>query len=102
MLRGLKGFEWDSGNSDKNEEKHGVTNLECEEIFFNQPLIVARDPRHSAGEERHTALGRTLGKRLLFVAFTMRAGKIRVISARPMSRKERKTYEEKNKSKENP
>ncbi len=93
MLQGLKGFDWDAGNRDKNEEKYGVTSMECEEIFFNHPLVVAKDPRHSEGEDRYTALGRTQGKRLLFVAFTVRQRKIRVVSARPMSRKERKVYE---------
>jgi uncharacterized DUF497 family protein len=93
MLLGLKGFEWDEGNRDKNEKKHGVTSLECEEIFHNRPLIAAKDPRHSTTETRYTALGRTHGKRLLFVAFTVRKDKIRIISARPMSRKERIYYE---------
>lgn len=96
MLQGLKGFDWDAGNRDKNEEKHGVTSMECEEIFFNLPHIVAKDPRHSEGEDRYTALGRTQGRRFLFVAFTLRDNKIRVISARPMSRKERKIYEKEN------
>jgi uncharacterized DUF497 family protein len=93
MPLGLKGFEWDDGNRDKNEKKHGVTNLECEEIFFNKPLIVAKDPRHSGQERRFKALGRTHGKRLLFLSFTVRNHRIRVISARPMSRKERVLYE---------
>lgn len=102
MLKGLKGFEWDEGNEDKNEEKHGVTRVECEEVFFNRPLVVAKNPRHSKNEERYTALGHTHGKRLLFIAFTVRSGKIRVISARPMSRKERIGYEKENQTETNP
>lgn len=98
MTRGLKGFEWDEGNRDKNEGKHGVTYIECEEIFFNHPLLVVKDPHHSQAEPRHVALGRTQEKRLLFVAFTIRNEKIRVISARPMSRKERRIYEKEGKA----
>lgn len=93
MPLGLKGFEWDEGNKDKNEEKHGVTHLECEEVFFKKPLIVAKDPKHSSRERRFKVLGCTNAKRLLFVSFTVRSRRIRVISARPMSRKERLTYE---------
>lgn len=95
MLVGIKGFEWDAGNRDKNELKHGVTHIECEEIFFNIPLILVKDPRHSVKEQRYAVLGATKEKRLLFVAFTVRKKMIRVISARPMSRKERLLYEKK-------
>lgn len=101
MPRGLKGFEWDAGNKDKNEAKHGVTNIECEEVFFNRPLLLSEDERHSGREKRYAALGVTHGKRLLSAVFTIRGGKIRVISARPMSRRERETYE-KSKAKTNP
>ncbi|MBI4238311.1 MAG: BrnT family toxin [Deltaproteobacteria bacterium] len=92
LLRGLKGFDWDVGNRTKNEKKHGVTSIECEEIFFNRPLIMAK-AQLVAREERFAALGRTHGGRLLFVVLTIRKDRIRVISARPMSRKERKLYE---------
>ncbi len=87
------GFDWDQGNQHKNELKHGVANIECEEVFFHEPIIIARDQRHSENEERYTALGKTNAKRLLFVAFTIRQGHVRVISARPMSRQERELYE---------
>jgi uncharacterized protein len=86
------GFEWDAGNREKNWEKHRVSDLECEEIFFNQPLVVRHDPAHSGGEQRFYALGRTDKGRNLFVAFAMRAQLIRVISARDMTRKERRLY----------
>jgi len=86
------GFEWDAGNRDKNWEKHRVFDLECEEIFFNQPLVVRHDPAHSGAEQRSYALGRTDKGRNLFVAFTMRAKLLRVISAREMTRKERRLY----------
>jgi len=87
-----EGFEWDSGNLEKNWLKHGVSPLECEEIFFNQPLIVAPDDRHSQKEQRFFILGRTEAGRYLFVVFTLPRRKIRVISARDMNRKERKVY----------
>lgn len=92
-LTGIKGFEWDRGNSRKNEIKHGVTDREAEEIFFNQPILIARDIIHSTLEERFSALGITYSRRLLNVVFTFRNNRIRVISARPMSRKERMVYE---------
>jgi uncharacterized protein len=92
-LRGVTGLEWDQGNSGKNEAKHGVTNRESEEIFLNKPLLVARSSQ-GGKEIRYVALGKTYGSRLLAVVFTVRANRIRVISARPMSRNEREVYEE--------
>jgi uncharacterized DUF497 family protein len=89
-----EGFQWDAGNSAKFRERHGVTPTECEELFFNRPLIVGKDERHSEHEDRFYALGQTDAGRQLFVAFTLRARRIRVISARDMSRKERKVYKE--------
>ena len=92
VLRGIKGFEWDEGNSAKSEAKHGVTDRESEEIFFNTPLVDARSSK-GGKEIRYVALWKTYGSRLLTVVFTVRANRIRVISARPMSRNERKEYE---------
>ena len=86
------GFDWDEGNRDKNQTSHQVVFSECEEIFFNQPLVVADDLQHSELENRHYALGQTNAGRLIFLAFTIRKKQIRVISARDMSRKERKVY----------
>ncbi len=88
------GFEWDGGNIDKNWIKHGVSPSECEQMFFNQPLVVAEDSTYSEAEERLFALGRTDADRLLFVVFTIRKDKIRIISARDMSSKERKVYKQ--------
>ena len=88
----LTGFQWDQRNLEKNWFKHGVSPLECEEIFFNQPLVVSPDVGHSDKEARFYALGRTDGDRYLFVVFTVRGRKLRVISARDMNRKERKVY----------
>jgi uncharacterized protein len=92
ILSGLQGFEWDDGNSGKNENKHGVTDREAEEIFFNKPLIIGRSFKGQP-EMRYAALGKTSGSRLLAVVFTIRTKRIRVISARPMSKKERMLYE---------
>ena len=87
------GFEWDAGNAGKNWERHGVTQGESEEIFFNRPVLVAPDPTHSQVEPRYAALGQTSDGRLLTVVFTIRGTLIRVISARDMSRRERRRYE---------
>lgn len=92
MWEQLEGFEWDAGNLHKSWEKHGVTPQEAEEIFFNEPLIVAEDAAHSGIEQRYFALGRTHEGRHLFVVFTVRSVRIRVISARPMNKKERTLY----------
>lgn len=87
-------FEWDEGNVDKIWEKRGVRASESEEVFFNRPLLVHDDPQHSTDESRHLALGQTYAGRRLCLAFTQRAGRIRVISARDMSRRERRSYAE--------
>ncbi|MBC2705898.1 BrnT family toxin [Desulfobacula sp.] len=86
------GFDWDKGNVDKNWLKHKVSSAECEQIFFNRPLVVQNDITHSKTEKRFYALGKTDSKRSLFIAFTVRKDLIRVISARDMSRKEREVY----------
>ncbi|MBC8200289.1 MAG: BrnT family toxin [Desulfobacterales bacterium] len=89
------GFQWDQGNIDKNLIKHEVENWECEQIFFNRPLLVLDDPKHSISEKRWAAFGKTDADRLLVVIFTKRDNSIRVISAREMNKKERKFYDEK-------
>jgi hypothetical protein len=93
IFRGIVGFQWDEGNITKNYEKHRVHWTECEEVFFNTPLLVSHDVKHSGKEERFYALGKTNEGRLLFVVFTIRGDKIRVISARQMNKKERRIYE---------
>ena len=94
-LAGITGFDWDEGNSRKNE-KHEVSMAEAEQMFFNAPLLLMADTKHSEREARHHALGKTDEGRLLHVTFTLRrAGSlIRVISARDMHRKERTIYEQ--------
>ena len=90
----VSGFDWDDGNARKNE-KHDVSTAESEQVFFNEPLLLLADIKHSDTELRFHALGKTDGARLLHISFTLRdAGtKIRVISARDMHRKERQIYE---------
>ncbi len=92
LLLECAGFDWDEGNRDKNWISHQVTSSECEEIFFNQPLVVADDVSHSKDENRYYVLGQTNAGRLPFLVFTIRTKLIRVISARDMGRKERKEY----------
>ena len=87
------GFEWDEGKARKNWEKNRVADIECEELFFNQPLIVRADPEYSKQERRFYALGQTDRKRLLSVVFTVRRRLIRIISTREMTRRERASYE---------
>lgn len=88
-----EGFEWDKGNDKKNWLKHDVLCEEAQQAFFNQPFFVVQDEKHSHKEARYHALGQTDEGRLLHVSFTLRASRIRVISARPMHRKERNIYE---------
>jgi uncharacterized DUF497 family protein len=93
----IVGFCWDEGNSSQSTEKHSASKAEAEQIFTDQVLLLAEDIRHSQDEPRRQAMGRTTGGRLLHVTFTLRGDptRIRVISARAMSRKERGYYEQK-------
>ena len=92
-LAACTGFDWDEGNLLKNWEKHGVTAAECEEVFFNRPLVAAPDSRHSGMEPRLFVLGQSDAVRKLFLIFTTRDDLIRVISAREMTRRERGRYQ---------
>jgi uncharacterized protein len=91
-LDGCTGFEWDGGNAQKNWDRHRVTPEEAEDVFFNDPLVIRSDVRHSGQERRYYALGQTSDGRLLFAAFTIRGSLLRVISVRDMNRKERAAY----------
>ena len=92
----VEGFQWDDGNGRKSVEKHHVSQVEAEQVFFNEPLLVVEDVSHSIEELRLHALGHTDLGRLLHITFTLREGGhlIRVISARAMHRKERARYEQ--------
>ena len=88
------GFQWNAGNVDKNRDLHQVSQGECEQVFFNRPLLVAPDIEHSRREPRYAALGQTNAARRLAVVFAIRETLIRVTSARDMSRRERRIYEQ--------
>ena len=94
-LSSVTGFNWDEGNTRKNE-KHGVSMAEAEQAFFNSPLLLLEDAAHSRQEPRFHALGKTDDGRTLHITFTLRQASrlIRVISARDMHRKERVIYEQ--------
>ena len=93
-LAGCTGFDWDDGNLEKNWDRHRVPFWEAEEVFFNEPLVVSSDRKHSAAEPRYLALGQADSGRRLFISFTVRKSLIRVISARDMTRRELKAYEQ--------
>ena len=85
-------FQWDKGNMDKNRIAHEVSFSECEQAFFNLPLISFEDIKHSQKEKRYYALGKTDADRFLYIVFTVREKQIRIISARDMNKKERQVY----------
>jgi uncharacterized DUF497 family protein len=90
----IAGFQWDEGNSQKSAQKHDVHPTEAEEIFFNTPLIISNDDKHSRDEKRYLALGMTNKKRFLTVIFTLREidTLIRIISSKDQHQKERIVY----------
>ncbi len=89
---GIIAFDWDDGNRDKNFLKHKVTNHECEQVFFNEPLIILDDKKHSQAENRYAVFGRTDEDKKLTIIFTLRGKLIRIISARMMNKREREFY----------
>jgi hypothetical protein len=92
-LAHCSGFDWDSGNATKNWDLHQVSQAECEQAFFNRPIWVTVDERHSSEERRYAAFGQTKAGRRLSIVFTIRGTLVRVILARNMSRRERRFYE---------
>ena len=92
LIETVEGFEWDAGNSEKNWKRHQVTQAECEQVFANLPLLLSVTAKAGEVESRYFALGRTDVARELTAVFTVRGKRVRVISARPMSRRERKEY----------
>ena len=92
---GVAEFQWDEHNAVKIWQKHKVKYSECEEIFFDTNLKILADEKHSDAENRFWALGITKEGRRLFIVFTGRKEKIRIISARDMNKKERRAYHEK-------
>lgn len=100
IILGTLEFEWDRDNLDKNYEKHGISAKEAEEIFVNEELFVLPDVKHSQKEPRYIALGSTRERKNLFVVFTVRNEKIRIVSVRSMHRKEIEKYEKAQKNSE--
>lgn len=92
-LSKLEGFEWDKGNENKSLQKHGIAPLEAEEAFFNV-YVVFPDQRHSTSEPRYGMYSTTNAGKVLFISFTIRGLRARVISARLANKKERETYEQ--------
>ena len=90
FLPDIEGFQWDEGNASKNWTRHQVSQTEAEQVFLNRPLVVVGAPFKN--ESRQFAFGRTDAGRLLTVVFTVRGSLLRVISVRPMSRRERRGY----------
>jgi uncharacterized DUF497 family protein len=86
-------FEWDAGNRFKNWRRHGITSEECEEVFLNDPRPVGVQVSPPNDEDRYAVAGETWEQKPLFVVFTLRAGKVRVISARLATQQEREDYD---------
>jgi hypothetical protein len=87
-------FEWDPNKAATNARKHGVTFEEAATAFVDPFGLIVEDPRHSSGEQRHALLGYSEHQRLLAVMFTERGDRIRLISARKATRRERHDYQE--------
>ncbi len=90
-LSKVEGFEWDKGNLE-HIRKHKVGYRESEESFLNKPLVINKDETHSQAEERFRVYGKTNKDRSLFLIFTIRNNKIRVITARDQNNKESKEF----------
>ena len=89
----ITAFEWDDGNAQKIFDKHGLHQAECEEVFQDDNRQFFPDIHHSANEERYVVIGKTQRGSMLFVAFTVRTNRFRIISARSINKKELKLYE---------
>ena len=94
-LSKISGFEWDTGNVNKSYEKHGITQNEAEGVFLDTEQLILEDDKHSQKEVRFAIVGKSTKDNILFIAFTIRENKIRVISARKANTRERRKYEEK-------
>lgn len=87
-------FDWDTAKAAANLSKHGVSFDEAGSVFLDPLALSGPDPDHSAGEHRYVTFGMSSLGRLLIVCHTHRPGVIRIISARRVTRAERKIYEE--------
>lgn len=93
-LKKIVGFEWDKGNLDKSYRKHGIPPNEAEEIFLDEDMLTLEDVEHSKQEKRFETIGKIIEGKILFLVFTIRRDKIRIISARAANQKERRKYEQ--------
>ena len=89
-------FEWDDAKSEANERKHGVSFTEAVTVFGDPLALTGFDPGHSDDEDRYITMGTSATGRLLIVSHTDRGDKVRLISAREASRRERRDYEDGN------
>jgi uncharacterized DUF497 family protein len=87
-------FEWDPGKAAYNQKEHGVSFDEATTVFQDTLSITIGDPEHSESENRFVDIGMSHREQLLVVSYTEREDRIRIISARPATRAERKSYEE--------
>jgi uncharacterized DUF497 family protein len=87
-------FEWDDDKAKANQRKHRVSFEEASTVFGDPLALTIPDPLHSEEEDRFVTLGESHRRRLLVVVFTERGDKIRIISARAATRRERNDYEE--------
>jgi len=92
-LNKVSGFEWDKWNIDKSYQKHGISPNETEEVFLDENVKIKKDIKHQQQEKRFIAIGKTIEDKILFVVFTIRYDKIRIISARKANTKEREVYQ---------
>ncbi len=92
-LSKILGFEWDKWNIDKSYKKHGITPNETEEIFLDIDVKIEKDIKHQQQENRFIAIGKTTEEKILFVIFTLRSDKIRIISGRIANKKEGEVYQ---------
>lgn len=87
-------FEWDNDKAEKNASKHKITFFDAVTVFADPYLLLAEDTKHSQSERRERATGESESGRILVVVFTRRCGNIQIISARPATKKERISYDE--------
>ena len=87
-------FEWNPRKAEINLSKHGVSFIEAATVFGAELAITVSDPDHSNDEDRYITIGWSNSRRLLMVSHTDRGDRIRIISARELTRAERKAYEE--------
>ena len=87
-------FEWDPGKGQRNLRKHGVSFEEAATVFLDLMAMTYPDPDHSNEEDREITIGYSSRQRLLFVSHVRNEDRIRIISARQVTRRERKQHEE--------